>query len=188
MAKFICELEGVRGREMKLYDTKCVITTKKTVGSFITGNFTDGEKTIFYTDVVGVQYKRSGVLIGYLQLETSSSQMNNKSDNMFSENTFTFEGGKNGISNELMEAVYHYVVDRLEEIKYKTTIISEVPDFESMKIEYIPSNDESDKEDTDKQASCVCELCGKPTNKLVRRKVNDSVGFADMCKECAKNY
>ncbi len=48
MAKLICKLEGVRGREMKLYDTKCVINTKKTVGSFISKNFTDGEKLCFY--------------------------------------------------------------------------------------------------------------------------------------------
>lgn len=119
MAKLIYELEGVRGRVLKLYDTKCTIVTKKTVGSFITGNITDGEKTFFLIDVVGVQFKKSGTLIGYLQFETSSIQMNNSKDNMFSENTFTFEEGKNGITNELMEKVYSYVVDRIEEIKYE---------------------------------------------------------------------
>ena len=118
MAQLIYELIGVRGREMKLYDTKCVITTKKTAGSLLTGNFTDGEKTIFLCDVVGVQFKESGGLIGYLQFETPSMQMNNKSDNMFSENTFTFEHGKNGVTNALMQKVYQYVVDRVEEIKY----------------------------------------------------------------------
>ena len=118
MAKLIYELQGVRGREMKLYDTKCVITTKKTAGSLLTGNFTDGEKTIFLCDVVGIQFKESGGLIGYLQFETSSMQMNNKDNNMFSENTFTFEDGKNGVSNYLMREVYAYVVDRIEELKY----------------------------------------------------------------------
>ena len=133
MAKLICKLEGVRGREMKLYDTKCVITTNKTAGSFITGNITDGEKTIFLSDVVGVQFKESGALIGYLQFETPSMQMNNKNDNMFSENTFTFEHGKNGVTNVLMKKVYSYVVDRIEELKYGTPIITDTPDFESMK-------------------------------------------------------
>ena len=118
MAQLIYELIGVRGREMKLYDTKCVITTKKTAGSLLTGNFTDGEKTIFLCDVVGVQFKESGGLIGYLQFETPSMQMNNKADNMFSENTFTFENGKNGVTNALMQQVYQYVVDRVEELKY----------------------------------------------------------------------
>lgn len=138
MANFICEFEGVRGRNLKLYDTKIIITTKKTAGSLITGNFTDGEKTIYLCDVVGVQFKKSGLAIGYLQFETPSMQMNNKNDNFFSENTFTYEKGKNGITNLLMEKVYSYIVDRIEELKYNTTIITHIPDFESMKDHYDP--------------------------------------------------
>jgi hypothetical protein len=61
-------------------------------------------------------------------------QMNNKSDNMFSENTFTYEDGKNGITNDLMTALYNFVTDRVEELKYRTTLISTLPDFESMKM------------------------------------------------------
>lgn len=133
MSKFICGLIGRRGREMKLYDNKVVINTKKTFGSFITGNITDGEKTIFLCDVVGVQFKKSGFLLGYLQFETPSSQMNNKKSNMFSENTFTFEIGTKGITNELMQAVYEFVLNRIEEIKYNTVIIHTIPDFEAMK-------------------------------------------------------
>ena len=129
MAKLICTLHGVRGRIMKLYDTKCVIVTKKTAGSLITGNFTDGEKTIFLCDVVGIQFKKSGGMVGYLQFETPSMQMNNQNNNMFSENTFTFEDGVNGVTNALMISVYNYVADRIEEIKYGTTIIHETPDF-----------------------------------------------------------
>ena len=132
MANFICEFEGVRGRNLKLYDTKIIITTKKTAGSLITGNFTDGEKTIYLCDIVGVQFKKSGLAIGYLQFETSSMQMNNKNDNFFSENTFTFENRKNGITNELMASLYSYITDRIEELKYNSTIINETPDFEAM--------------------------------------------------------
>lgn len=97
------DLEGVRGRHIEIYERKCVITTTATVGSVVTGNATDGEKTIFYPDVVGIQFKKSGVTIGYLQFETSSAQMNNQASNVFSENTFTFEEGKNGITNDMME-------------------------------------------------------------------------------------
>lgn len=118
MAQLLYELEGVRGRHMKVYDRKCVISTKPSAGSFLTGNVTDGEKTIFYTDVVGIQFKKSGALIGYLQFETGSVQMNNQNSNMFSENTFTFENGKNGVTNEKMENVYHEVCDLIEAIKY----------------------------------------------------------------------
>lgn len=132
MANFICEFEGVRGRNLKLYDTKIIITTKKTAGSLITGNFTDGEKTIYLCDVVGVQFKKSGLAIGYLQFETPSIQMNNKNDNFFSENTFTFEDGKNEITNELMTTLYNFVTDRIEELKYGNVIISKIPDFKSI--------------------------------------------------------
>lgn len=118
MAKKIYKLYGVRGRILDVYDTKCVITTEPTIGSFLTKNVTDGVKTIFLCDIVGVQFKKSGVMIGYLQFETPSAQMNNQNDNMFSENTFTFSEGTNGITNQLMQEVYDYIVDRIEEIKY----------------------------------------------------------------------
>lgn len=118
MAQLLYSLEGVRGRHIDIYDRKCVISTRAGVGSFLTGNATDGEKTIFYTDVVGIQFKKSGSLIGYLQFETGSVQMNNQGSNMFSENTFTFEHGKNGITNEMMEGIYRYISDVIENIKY----------------------------------------------------------------------
>ena len=118
MSQLLYCLEGVRGRSIMIFDRKCVISTKASVGSFITGNVSDGEKTIFYTDVVGIQFKRSGNLIGYLQFETGSVQMNNQNSNMFSENTFTFEHNKNGVTNEQMEAIYHQVCDIIERIKY----------------------------------------------------------------------
>ena len=118
MAKLLYNLEGVRGRSIQIYDRKCVISTKAGVGSLLTGNVSDGEKTIFYPDVMGVQFKKSGALIGYLQFETGSVQMNNQNSNMFSENTFTFEHGKNGVTNEQMEAIYHYICDLIEQIKY----------------------------------------------------------------------
>ena len=117
MARLIFEANGVRGRSIRLFDTRCVITTTPSVGSFLTGNITDGEKTIFLKDVVGIQFKRSGNLIGYLQLETPSMQMNNQNNNMFSENTFTFDNSC-GLTNEVMQKVYEYVVARVEELKY----------------------------------------------------------------------
>ena len=160
MAKLICSLKGVRGRNMDLYDTKIVITTNKTIGSFLAGNITDGKKTIFMCDIVGVQLKKSGLLIGYLQFETSSMQMDNQKDNMFSENTFTYENGKNGITNDLIETVYNYVVDRIEEIKYKTPIIDKTPDLESMK-NYQSSNEKSSEQESESSIpQIICPKCG----------------------------
>ncbi len=114
MAKLMYDLNGNRGRSMKVYDNKAVILTKPSVGSFLTSNTTDGEKTIFLIDVVGVQFKKTGLTIGYLQLETASGQMNNQSSNQFSENTFTFDSNL----DTKMEEVYKYIVDRIEFFKY----------------------------------------------------------------------
>lgn len=84
MSKLITSINGVRGRRIDIYDNKCVIKTDVTIGSVISHNATDGEKTIFYIDVTGVQFKESGLAIGFLQFETPSSQMNNLSNNFFS--------------------------------------------------------------------------------------------------------
>ena len=113
----IYELNGCRGRSIVVYNNRCVITTDVTLGSVLTGNSLDGEKTIFYKDVVGVQFKESGYTIGYLQLETSSVQMNNKDSNAFSENTFTFDCIGVDYSNKDMIDVKEYIVNQI--MKYK---------------------------------------------------------------------
>lgn len=113
-------IEGVRGRHIDIYKDKVVITTKVTLGSLITHNATDGEKTIYYSDCIGVQFKQSKVTIGYLQLETASSNGNNKASNFFSENTFTFD--TTVISNEIMIEVADYVKSRVDAAKKGGTI------------------------------------------------------------------
>ncbi len=113
----VFDLVGCRGRKMRVYQNRCVITTDITLGSVLTANATDGEKTIFFCDVIGVQFKADGVLIGYLQLETASGQMNNLRDNMFSENTFTFDGISGNVDTELMREVKDYILYQVERTK-----------------------------------------------------------------------
>lgn len=112
---FLFRIKGARGRVLEVYNNKCIIQTKITLGSVITGNASDGEKTIFYPDCTAIQFKLSGALIGYLQLETPSMQMNNTKSNFFSENTFTFEGTD---KNELMSEVYYFISDLVGAAKY----------------------------------------------------------------------
>ncbi len=111
----IYDLKGVRGRSLKVYEDRCIITVKAGIGSFITGNISDGEKTIYYSDCIGVQFKESGVQIGYLQLETASLQMNNSADNFFNENSFTFDTTVQ--SNDTMKQVANYVREQVAEAK-----------------------------------------------------------------------
>lgn len=112
---FLFRIRGARGRVLEVYNNKCIIQTKVTLGSVITGNASDGEKTIFYPDCTAIQFKLSRALIGYLQLETPSMQMNNTKSNFFSENTFTFEGSS---QNELMSEVYYFISDLVGAAKY----------------------------------------------------------------------
>ncbi len=200
MAELICELVGVRGRTLKLYDTKCVIATEKSIGSFITGNITDGEKTIFLSDVVGVQFKKSGFLIGYLQFETSSIQMNNKNSNFFSENTFTYENGKFGITNEIAELVYRYVTDRIEEIKYGVSILEGTDVVERLREMTKPEEDETTEEEDpitkagvawdrwDENATSFgkCQVCGKKMRTLVYAEFDEGSETLrkNLCFEC----
>ena len=119
---------------MEVYDRKVVISTEVTAGSVLTGNATDGIKTIFYTDVVGIQFKESALTIGYIQFETPSNQMNNQKSNQFSENTFTFEAGKNGVTNEKMTEVYNMLCDLIEDIKFS--------DYDDLKSRALSLSDE----------------------------------------------
>lgn len=119
MSVLICKLNGSRGRRIAVYDNKCVITTDVSLGSILTSNALDGQKTIFYIDVQGVQFKKCGMTLGYIQLETASMQMNNQTSNMFSENTFTFDRSS-GDLNIIMEKIHDYIVDRIESYKYNT--------------------------------------------------------------------
>ena len=109
----IYNIEGARGRSLKVYEDKCVITTIANVGALLSGNVTDGEKTIYYVDVLGVQYKPCSGTLGYLQLETASNQMNHKNDNFFNENSFTF----NEKASAKMEEVSKYVKQKVDEAK-----------------------------------------------------------------------
>ncbi len=111
----IYHIEGARGRVIDIYPHKCVITTGVTFGSIITRNATDGEKTIYYQDCIGLQVKYPGVTIGYIQFETASMTMNNTGSNFFNENSFTFE--ETQISSDEMNIVVNYIKNQLEAIK-----------------------------------------------------------------------
>ena len=134
---FLFRIKGARGRVLEVYNNKCIIQTKITLGSVITGNASDGEKTIFYPDCTAIQFKLSGALIGYLQLETPSMQMNNQNSNFFSENTFTFEE-KNGITNALMREVFYYTMELIEGCSSNTDF--QVPEYPPLLGNYLSSD------------------------------------------------
>ena len=121
---------------MTVYPDKAVIKTEATIGSFLTGNVSDGEKTIYYSDCVGVQFKESGLQIGYLQLETAANTMNQRASNFLNENSFTFD--LTTTTNEQMREVRDYIQGQIREIKSgnrtaQTTTISVADELKKYK-------------------------------------------------------
>ena len=133
----VYNIGGVRGRWIKIYPNRCIITTSITIGSILTRNASDGEKTIYFIDCVGVQFKKAGLQIGYLQFETASSATNNRADNFFNENSFTFD--TKTVSNEKMQEVADYVRKQIAEIKaakiapQNTTVVQQTSAADELK-------------------------------------------------------
>ena len=111
----VYSIQGARGRHLVVYNDRVCITTKVTVGSLLAKNATDGSKDIYYCDMLSVQTKSPKLTIGYIQFETASSLMNNKGDNFFNENTFTYE--KHQLPNDLVDEVVNFVKSKIAECK-----------------------------------------------------------------------
>ena len=112
----VFSIVGNRGRSIEVYPYKAVIITdSSSLGALVTGNATDGTKTIYFSDIIGVQYKSPGITIGYLQLETASHLGdNNNQSNFFSENTFTFDE-----ETQEIKEMYDYIIGVLDVYKSK---------------------------------------------------------------------
>ena len=111
----VYSVDGARGRHIDVYTDKCVINTVTTFGSLLSGSATNGEKTIYFADCVGIQFKKAGLTIGYLQIETSSGNISRNDNNVFNENSFTYE--TNNIPNGKMEEIALYIKERISIIK-----------------------------------------------------------------------
>lgn len=117
--------EGVRyciinssGRILDVYDNKVVFTTTKSTSTMVTGllfssNTTSGEKTIYFKDAIGVQYKPASLTDGYIQVETAAGGMTGSSSAYNSENSIQF--GKQ--VNADAEIVVSFIRQKIEEIK-----------------------------------------------------------------------
>lgn len=111
----VYHIEGARGRKIDIYPNKCVITVGVTIGSVMSNNATDGEKTIYFCDCIGLQFKKPGLTLGYLQFETAASTSNNIASNFFNENTFTYDNSQ--INEYCMHIIVNFVKQQLEQAK-----------------------------------------------------------------------
>ena len=111
-----CLVNGL-GKILDVYENKVVFTSTQSTSTIVTalvfgGSTTQGEKTIYFKDAVGVQYKPSTVTDGYIQVETAAGGASS-SRAYGGENSIQF-GGK---SNEDAEIIASFIRRKIEEIK-----------------------------------------------------------------------
>ena len=107
------------GKILDIYENKVVFTSTKSTSTIVTGlvfgtSMTQGEKTIYFKDAIGVQYKPSSIADGYIQVETAAGGVSTSSSQYSGENAIQFSGKK---SNEEAEIIVAYIRKQIENIK-----------------------------------------------------------------------
>ena len=110
------------GKILKVYEDKCVISTKAGVKAALFGSLLNGDKEFYFTDITSVQFKNLGITTGYLQFEYPGSRSGN---NFVSENSFTFSAtvgtAKYNKLKDEMPGIYEDIQKRVREAKTANT-------------------------------------------------------------------
>ncbi len=106
------------GKILDVYENKVIFTSTKSTSAVVTGlifgtSVAQGEKTVYYKDAIGVQYKPSGVLDGFIQVETAAGGRSNTSE-YAGENSIQFAGQK---KNEEAEIIVEYIRNQIDIVK-----------------------------------------------------------------------
>jgi hypothetical protein len=107
----VFKMKGVSD-ELEVFEDKLTITPKGVLGFMTKG--LQGTKTIPFSSITAIQFKKSGMLSGYLQFtlhggkESTGGAFAAASD----ENSFMFAG-----QNELAEKIKNYIEERVQVIK-----------------------------------------------------------------------
>ena len=105
------------GKILDVYENKVVYTSTQSTSTVVTalvfgGSTTQGEKTIYFKDAVGVQYKPSKITDGYIQVETAAGGAS-ASQAYGGENSIQFGGSCNADA----EIIVAFIRKKIEEIK-----------------------------------------------------------------------
>lgn len=98
-------LDGGMVKVLYIYEDHLVLQAKQNLRSWLTQDFFAGTKEIYYSNILGVQYRDAGALIaGFIQFETATSHAKN---NFQDENSFTFDAAyvSNGQAREVADFV-----------------------------------------------------------------------------------
>ena len=125
------------GKILDVYENKVVFTSTQSTSTVVTGlvfgtSMTQGEKTIYYKDAIGVQYKPSAIADGYIQVETAAGGVSSSSSQYGGENAIQFSGKQ---SNADAEVIVAYIRKQIEDIKNAPAggVIQQVSPAEELK-------------------------------------------------------
>ena len=125
------------GKILDVYDNRVVFTSTHSTSTLLTGVFlgnsvTQGEKTIYYKDAIGVQYKPSSVLDGYIQVETAAGGVTSSSSQYGGENAIQFSGKER---NAEAEVIVDFIKKQIDEIKNAPSggVVQQVSPAEELK-------------------------------------------------------
>lgn len=109
------------GKILDVYENKVIFTSTHSTSTLVTGalfgtSVTQGEKTIYYKDAIGVQYKPSSVLDGYIQVETAAGGVSSSSSQYCGENAIQFSGKERNAEAEIIVAFIKEKIDELKNI------------------------------------------------------------------------
>lgn len=106
---------GGKNKWMDVYPDRVVITSAPGNLSFFDSKGLSGTKIIYFQDVIGLQYKMSGLMVGFVQLETATGMDASGDSNYSSENSFTWQDAT--LSNKEMREVIQYIEKQWGKIK-----------------------------------------------------------------------
>lgn len=125
------------GKILDVYENKVVFTSPQSTSTIVTGlvfgtSMTQGEKTIYFKDAIGVQYKPSSIADGYIQVETAAGGVSTSNSQYSGENSIQFSGKK---SNEEAEIIVSFIRKQIEDIKNAPVggVIQQVSPAEELK-------------------------------------------------------
>ena len=125
------------GKILDVYDNRAVFTSTHSTSTIVTGLILgasrfQGEKTIYFRDVIAVQHKPSAIVDGYIQLETSAGNMTSSSSAYGGENSIQFAGKE---LNSEAEIIVAFIRKQLDEIKNPPLggIVNQVSPIEELK-------------------------------------------------------
>ena len=106
------------GKILDVYENKVVFTSTQSTSTLVTGllfgtSVTQGEKTIYFKDAVGVQYKPCSIADGYIQVETAAGGVSTSNSQYSGENAIQFAKR----CNEDAEIIANYIRKQIEDIK-----------------------------------------------------------------------